>query len=78
MSSKIASSGARAERIATIGISGRNIEMLPNRFIYQDRTARAVFVSSQVIVEALGKIYGADRLLEELGVATNGGAGESN
>lgn len=45
-----------------------NLPSLPNRFIYQDRTARAVFVSSQAIVEALQQIYGADRLVRELGV----------
>lgn len=45
-----------------------NIPSLPNRFIYQDRTARAVFVASQAIVETLDKIYGANELLRELGV----------
>lgn len=46
-----------------------NLPSLPNRFIYQDRSARAVFVSSQVVVEALDKIYAADRILEELGLS---------
>jgi len=45
-----------------------NIPSLPNRFIYQDRTARAVFVASQAIVEALDKIYSAKELLKELRV----------
>ncbi len=45
-----------------------NIPSLPNRFVYQDRTARAVFVASQGIVEALEKVYGANELLKELGV----------
>ncbi|MCC7341492.1 MAG: S46 family peptidase [Bryobacterales bacterium] len=45
-----------------------NLPSLPNRFIYQDRTARAVFVASQAIAEALDKIYGADRVLKELGL----------
>ncbi|MCU0229173.1 MAG: S46 family peptidase [Bryobacterales bacterium] len=45
-----------------------NIPSLPNRFVYQDRTARAVFVASQGIVEALDKIYNAQELLRELGV----------
>lgn len=45
-----------------------NIPSLPNRFIYQDRTARAVFVASQAIVETLDKVYGANELLRELGV----------
>ncbi|MCZ2155975.1 MAG: S46 family peptidase [Bryobacterales bacterium] len=44
-----------------------NLPSLPNRFIYQDRTARAVFVASQAIIEALGKVYRTDRLLKELG-----------
>ena len=43
-----------------------NIPSLPNRFIYQDRTARAVFVASQAIVESLDKIYDAKELLKEL------------
>lgn len=45
-----------------------NLPSLPNRFIYQDRTARSVFVASQVVVEALDKIYSARELLKELGV----------
>ena len=45
-----------------------NIEGLPNRFVYTEEQARAVHVASQVIVEALRKIYRADWLLKELGV----------
>jgi hypothetical protein len=45
-----------------------NIPSLPNRFIYQDRTARAVFVASQAVVESLDKIYDAEELLRELGI----------
>ena len=45
-----------------------NIESLPNRFVYTDEVSRSVHVSTEVIVEALEKIYGAKRLLKELGV----------
>ncbi|MGH9658446.1 MAG: S46 family peptidase, partial [Bryobacteraceae bacterium] len=44
-----------------------NLDGLPNRFVYTDRTARAVHVASQGIVEALRVVYRADRLLAELG-----------
>lgn len=44
-----------------------NIEGLPNRFVYTDRTARSVHVASQAIIEALRKIYSAERLVNELG-----------
>lgn len=44
-----------------------NIEGLPNRFVYTDRTARSVHVASQGIVEALRSVYGAKELLAELG-----------
>ncbi len=44
-----------------------NIEGLPNRFVFTDAMARSVHVTSQGITEALDKIYGAKRLLEELG-----------
>jgi len=46
-----------------------NIEGLPNRFVYRDTTARSVHVASQGIVEALRSVYGAQRLLVELGVS---------
>ena len=45
-----------------------NIESLPNRFVYTEEQARSVHVASQGIVEALGKVYRAGRLLEELGL----------
>jgi hypothetical protein len=44
-----------------------NIEALPNRFQYSETTARAVHVAGQGIIEALRKIYRAQRVLEELG-----------
>ncbi len=46
-----------------------NIESLPNRFVYREQQERSVHVSSQSIVEALRSMYGARRLLIELGVA---------
>jgi len=46
-----------------------NLEGLPNRFVYTDEQARSVHVASQGIVEALRKVYRAERLLKELGVA---------
>jgi hypothetical protein len=46
-----------------------NIEGLPNRFVYTEEQARSVHVASQVIVEALNKVYGAKRILQEIGMA---------
>lgn len=43
-----------------------NIEGLPNRFVFTDRQARSVHVSSEGILEALKSVYHADRLLGEL------------
>jgi hypothetical protein len=45
-----------------------NLEALPNRFVYRDTNERSVHVASQGIVEALRKLYNANRLLKELGV----------
>lgn len=45
-----------------------NIESLPDRFVYTDLRARSVHVTSQGIVEALRKVYRAERLVKELGV----------
>jgi hypothetical protein len=45
-----------------------NIESLPNRFVYTDRVSRAVHVASQGIIEALRKVYRAERLLKEIGM----------
>lgn len=44
-----------------------NIESLPNRFIYTETQARSVHVASQGIIEALRKVYKAERVLKELG-----------
>lgn len=43
-----------------------NIEGLPNRFVFTDERARSVHVASQGIVEALRKVYKADRVLKEM------------
>ncbi|MCS7314658.1 MAG: S46 family peptidase [Bryobacterales bacterium] len=45
-----------------------NIESLPNRFVYTEERARSVHVATQGIREALDKVYGAHRLLAELGL----------
>lgn len=44
-----------------------NLESLPNRFVYTDKVSRSVHVNSESVIEALKKVYGADRLLKELG-----------
>ena len=44
-----------------------NLESLPDRFVYSDLRARSIHVASQGIVEALRRVYRADRLLRELG-----------
>lgn len=44
-----------------------NLEGLPNNFVFTDEQARSVHVSSQGILEALRKIYRADRIVKELG-----------
>ena len=44
-----------------------NLESLPNNFVFTDETARSIHVSGQGIVEALRKIYRANRIVKELG-----------
>jgi hypothetical protein len=48
-----------------------NIESLPAHFAYSEERARAVHVASQIIVEALSKVYETDRLLDELGLGSS-------
>jgi len=43
-----------------------NLESLPNTYLYMDEQARAVHVAVQGIVQALEKVYRADRILREL------------
>ncbi|HSW48873.1 MAG TPA: S46 family peptidase [Bryobacteraceae bacterium] len=45
-----------------------NLESLPDRFLYTDDRARSVHVSAQGIVEVLRQVYGASRVLKELGL----------
>lgn len=48
-----------------------NYEAMHNRFVYgMDRGERCVHVASSGIIEALRSVYGATRVLEELGFAT--------
>jgi V8-like Glu-specific endopeptidase len=43
-----------------------NIEFLPNRFIFSDVAARTIGVHSAGIIEALRKVYSADRITDQL------------
>ena len=43
-----------------------NLPSLPERFVYQDTTARAVSVDTAGMLEALRVVYGADALADEL------------
>ncbi len=47
-----------------------NLEAMANGFVYDDVQGRAVHVASQGIIEALRKVYHADRILGELGFDT--------
>jgi hypothetical protein len=55
----------RAGELVGVTFDG-NLESLPDTFLYTDEQARAVHVSAQGIWEALGKIYKAQPLLDEL------------
>jgi hypothetical protein len=43
-----------------------NIEMLPNRYVYRADVPRSVSVHADGIMEALKKVYDADRIVAEL------------
>ena len=43
-----------------------NIENVANRFLFQSRVERTVGVNSAAILEALSKMYKADRIVDEL------------
>lgn len=45
-----------------------NLEGLPNRYLYTEDRARSVHLSSNAIIEALRKVYHANRILDELGM----------
>ncbi|MEM7200396.1 MAG: S46 family peptidase [Planctomycetota bacterium] len=49
-----------------------NIEQLPNRFLYRDRSQRSVSVHTDGITETLAKILDATPLLQELGGVSDG------
>jgi hypothetical protein len=44
-----------------------NLEAMANRFVYDEVEGRAVHVASQGIIEALRKVYKAQRVVRELG-----------
>ncbi|HZU83084.1 MAG TPA: S46 family peptidase [Polyangiaceae bacterium] len=54
-----------------------NLASLPNRFIYDETTARAVSVATAAMTEALRVVYGADALVDELS-PRSGPAGKAN
>jgi S1-C subfamily serine protease len=43
-----------------------NITSMPNRFVYDETTARAISVDSAAMLEGLGVVYGAGALVKEL------------
>jgi hypothetical protein len=55
----------RAAEIVGLIFDG-NIEQLPTRFLYRERTERSVWVDSRGILEALRNVYGAAALADEL------------
>jgi hypothetical protein len=63
----------RAGELVGVTFDG-NLESLQDTFLYTDEQARAVHVSAQGIAEALGKIYKAQALLNELFTGSMNGA----
>jgi hypothetical protein len=63
----------RAGELVGVTFDG-NLESLPDTFLYTDEQARAVHVSAQGIAEALGKVYKARGLLDELLAGSASGA----
>jgi hypothetical protein len=55
----------RKSEVVGVAFDG-NIENVANRFLFQSKTARTVSVHSSFILEALSKMYRADRIVDEL------------
>lgn len=54
-------------RLEVVGLAfDSNIEALPNEYLFRDETGRAISVDSRGMLEALDKVYGATRIVEEL------------
>ncbi len=49
-----------------------NPQSNPNTFVYSEKVARCVAVDTPAIMEALTKLYGADRVVQELTAAAKG------
>ncbi len=43
-----------------------NLSSMPNRFVYDETTARAISVDTAAMLEALSRVYGASSLVQEL------------
>jgi hypothetical protein len=65
------------ERGQVVGlIFDGNIQSLPNRFLYDEKQARAVSVAANGILHALERVYGARHIVDELLPVAAAGSGE--